>query len=129
MHVVVHFSQLDFIFAHFHSLFTHIFVVSFRLVSLLHYNTYYQRGINALRSKKLRKMANPISFFQLNTDAKIPSVTLGTWQSNPGLVGEAVATAIKVFHSLSLFLSLSFFLLLYFQRDYGEENKFMSQIE
>ncbi|XP_075638328.1 NADPH-dependent aldo-keto reductase, chloroplastic-like [Castanea sativa] len=41
-------------------------------------------------------MANPISFFQLNTGAKIPSVALGTWQSDPGLVGEAVATAIKV---------------------------------
>ena len=125
MHVIVHFSQIDFIFAHFHSLFTHIFVVSFRLVSLLHYNTYYQRGINALRSKKLQKMANPISFFQLNTGAKIPSVALGTWQSDPGLVSEAVATAIKVFHTLSL----SFFLLLYFQRDYGEENKFMSQTQ
>ena len=36
-------------------LFTHIFVVSFRLVSLLHYNTYYQRGINALRSKNSEK--------------------------------------------------------------------------
>ncbi|KAM3690133.1 hypothetical protein ACB098_09G101400 [Castanea mollissima] len=41
-------------------------------------------------------MANPISFFQLNTGAKIPSVALGTWQSDPGLVGDAVATAIKV---------------------------------
>ena len=48
-------------------------------------------------------MANPISFFQLNTGAKIPSVALGTWQSDPGLVGEAVATAIKVSLSLSLF--------------------------
>ena len=36
-------------------LFTHIFVVSFRLVSLLHYNTYYQRGINAFRSKNSEK--------------------------------------------------------------------------
>ena len=53
--------------------------------------------------------ANPISFFQLNTDARIPSVALGMWQSDPGLVGEAVTTAIKVFLSLSLSLSLSHF--------------------
>lgn len=41
-------------------------------------------------------MANGIRSFQLNTGAQIPSVGLGTWQSDPGLVGEAVATAIKV---------------------------------
>ncbi|XP_052175145.1 NADPH-dependent aldo-keto reductase, chloroplastic-like [Diospyros lotus] len=41
-------------------------------------------------------MANAIRFFELTTGAKIPSVGLGTWQSDPGLVGEAVATAVKV---------------------------------
>ncbi|XP_058000083.1 NADPH-dependent aldo-keto reductase, chloroplastic isoform X1 [Hevea brasiliensis] len=42
-------------------------------------------------------MANEIGFFQLNTGAKIPSVALGTWQAEPGLVGDAVVAGIKVF--------------------------------
>ncbi|CAA7052233.1 unnamed protein product [Microthlaspi erraticum] len=38
-------------------------------------------------------MANEI---RLNTGAKIPSVGLGTWQASPGLVGDAVAAAVKI---------------------------------
>uniref|UniRef100_A0A0E0JR03 NADP-dependent oxidoreductase domain-containing protein n=1 Tax=Oryza punctata TaxID=4537 RepID=A0A0E0JR03_ORYPU len=34
--------------------------------------------------------------FVLNTGAKIPSVGLGTWQSDPGVAGDAVYAAIKV---------------------------------
>ena len=34
--------------------------------------------------------------FVLNTGAKIPSVGLGTWQSDPGVVGAAVYAAVKV---------------------------------
>lgn len=49
-------------------------------------------------------MSNAIPFFHLNTGAKIPSVGLGTWQSDPGLVGEAVAAAIKVSHHIFLFI-------------------------
>ncbi|WZY81952.1 hypothetical protein YC2023_028336 [Brassica napus] len=41
-------------------------------------------------------MANPITVFELNTGAKIPSVGLGTWQASPGVVGDAVTTAVKV---------------------------------
>ncbi|KAI3474128.1 hypothetical protein Pfo_028916 [Paulownia fortunei] len=40
-------------------------------------------------------MANEILYFELNTGAQIPSVGLGTWQSGPGLVGQAVEAAIK----------------------------------
>lgn len=42
-------------------------------------------------------MAKAIRFFQLNTGAKIPSVGLGTWQSDPGVVADAVTAAVKVF--------------------------------
>lgn len=41
-------------------------------------------------------MANEIGFFELNTGAKIPSIGLGTWQAAPGVVGDAVAAAVKV---------------------------------
>ncbi|KAE8099339.1 hypothetical protein FH972_017329 [Carpinus fangiana] len=42
-------------------------------------------------------MADGIQFFELNTGAKIPSMGFGTWQADPGIVGEVVTTAIKVF--------------------------------
>ncbi|XP_038720957.1 NADPH-dependent aldo-keto reductase, chloroplastic-like [Tripterygium wilfordii] len=41
-------------------------------------------------------MAKAIRFFELNTGAKIPSVGLGTWQADPGVVGNAVTAAIKL---------------------------------
>ncbi|XP_026427621.1 aldo-keto reductase family 4 member C10-like [Papaver somniferum] len=41
-------------------------------------------------------MAEEIKFFELNTGAKIPSIGLGTWQSAPGLVADAVTAAIKI---------------------------------
>lgn len=41
-------------------------------------------------------MATAIQHFELNTGAKIPSVGLGTWQAEAGVVGDAVTAAIKV---------------------------------
>ncbi|KAJ7950260.1 Aldo-keto reductase family 4 member like [Quillaja saponaria] len=41
-------------------------------------------------------MTDEIRFFELNNGAKIPSVGLGTWRADPGVVGDAIATAVKV---------------------------------
>ncbi|KAM1748863.1 hypothetical protein FF1_009737 [Malus domestica] len=41
-------------------------------------------------------MAKAIRFFELGTGAKIPSVGLGTWQAEPGVVAAAVTAAIKI---------------------------------
>ncbi|KAI6698330.1 hypothetical protein NL676_018449 [Syzygium grande] len=41
-------------------------------------------------------MGKEIRYFELNTGAKIPSVGLGTWQGDPGLVGNAVEMAVKI---------------------------------
>ncbi|KAH7553741.1 hypothetical protein JRO89_XS12G0050100 [Xanthoceras sorbifolium] len=42
------------------------------------------------------KMATAIRHFDLNTGTKIPSFGLGTWQAAPGVVADAVTTAIKL---------------------------------
>ncbi|PNX90662.1 aldo-keto reductase family 4 member c9-like protein, partial [Trifolium pratense] len=37
-----------------------------------------------------------LRFFELNTGAKIPSVGLGTWLAAPGVVYDAISTAVNV---------------------------------
>ena len=37
------------------------------------------------------------TYFTLNTGARIPSVGLGTYKAGPGVVGDAIAAAVKVF--------------------------------
>jgi diketogulonate reductase-like aldo/keto reductase len=56
-------------------------------------------------------MATAIKYFQLNTGAKIPSVGLGTWQAEPGVVAKAITTAIQV--SIYLFIYLFIIHMLY----------------
>ncbi|KAI4354562.1 hypothetical protein L6164_003412 [Bauhinia variegata] len=41
-------------------------------------------------------MATELGFFELNTGAKMPSLGLGTWQADPGVVADAVTTAVKI---------------------------------
>lgn len=48
-------------------------------------------------------MAGADKCFVLNTGAKMPLVGLGTWQAEPGVVGQAVEAAINV----SLFFSIT----------------------
>jgi len=55
-------------------------------------------------------MAKLIQFFELNTGAKIPSVGLGTWQAEPGIVAKTLTTAIEVTKTLFQF---SFFFTLF----------------
>ncbi|KAM0953485.1 putative aldose reductase [Dioscorea sansibarensis] len=43
----------------------------------------------------LQDMAAPVHGFMLNTGAKIPTVGLGTWQAEPGVVGQAIIAAVK----------------------------------
>eukprot|EP00256_Glycine_max_P067789 XP_025982384.1 uncharacterized protein LOC100788951 isoform X6 [Glycine max] len=41
-------------------------------------------------------MSNEIRFFELNTGANIPSLGLGTWLADPGVVGDVIAHAVEI---------------------------------
>ncbi|XP_025982382.1 NADPH-dependent aldo-keto reductase, chloroplastic-like isoform X3 [Glycine soja] len=47
-------------------------------------------------------MSNEIRFFELNTGANIPSLGLGTWLADPGVVGDVIAHAVEVFSSYTI---------------------------
>lgn len=55
-------------------------------------------------------MAEAVGFFELNTGAKIPSVGLGTWAADTGVIVDAITTAVKVqIHLVFVVLVLDLF--------------------
>lgn len=67
-------------------------------------------------------MGKDIRYFELNTGAKIPSVGLGTWQADPGLVGNAVEIAIKVIPLKSCFDTTFLFVFFVVPYESGSHN-------
>lgn len=51
-------------------------------------------------------------YFDLNPGDKIPSVGLGTWKAEPGLVSRAVIAAVKVHSPYKLWYVFILFLLI-----------------
>jgi hypothetical protein len=49
-----------------------------------------------------KQTAESVPRIKLSTGASIPAVGLGTWQSEPGLVGQAVKEAVKVRYCINL---------------------------
>lgn len=73
---------------------------------------------------RTNKMSGGNHFFELNTGAKIPSIGLGTWNADHGLISDALTAAVLV-KTLSgyskddiFFTSLNVFLLLKLQIGY-----------
>lgn len=53
-------------------------------------------GGGEVRGGEHRERKEMATYFTLNTGARIPSVGLGTYKAGPGVVGDAIATAVKV---------------------------------